>query len=151
MPGPFSLAANRATVRAMKQTLMTRDGTPISRFCFGAMQFGRNADDAAAAEMFAACRKTGINFFDTAHVYNDGRSEEMLGRLAATDRDKLFIATKCANGDTSDRALIHNQFDQSLNSARHGQRRSALHPHVERPDPAGRNVRNARGASRKRQ
>ena len=95
-------------------TLTTPDGTPISRFCFGAMQFGRNADEAAAADMFTACRAAGINFFDTAHVYNEGRSEEMLGRLAATDRDKLFIATKCANGDTSDRALIHNQFDQSL-------------------------------------
>ncbi|MGB5558049.1 MAG: aldo/keto reductase [Paracoccaceae bacterium] len=98
----------------MTHDLTSPDGTPISRFCFGAMQFGRNADEAAAADMFAACRDAGINFFDTAYVYNEGRSEEILGRLAAKDRDKLFIATKCANGETSDRALIHSQFDQSL-------------------------------------
>ncbi len=132
MPGPFSLARRPCHRRRHETDLTTPDGTPISRFCFGAMQFGRKADEAAAAEMFAACRDAGINFFDTAHVYNEGRSEEMLGRLAAKDRDKLFIATKCANGDTSDRALIHSQFDQSLKRLGHGQRRSALHPHVER-------------------
>lgn len=113
MPGPFYFVSAHATVASMTQELTTPDGTPISRFCFGTMQFGRNADEAAAADMFSACRAAGINFFDTAYVYNEGRSEQILGKLAATDRDKLFIATKCANGDTSDRALIHSQFDQS--------------------------------------
>ena len=35
------------------------DGSLISSLCFGTMQFGSNADDNAAAEMFAACRKAG--------------------------------------------------------------------------------------------
>ncbi len=97
----------------MTQNLTAPDGSPISRFCFGAMQFGRNADESASAAMYTACRDARINFFDTAYVYNEGRSEEILGRLAAKERDKLFIATKCANGDRSDRALIQSQFDQS--------------------------------------
>lgn len=99
----------------MKQLLTTPDGTPISRFCFGAMQFGGKADRSAAAEMFAACRDARINFFDTAFGYTDGKSEAMLGELAAQERDSLFIATKCADEGCSDRALIHSQFDESRN------------------------------------
>ena len=97
----------------MTQHLTTPDGTLISDFCFGAMQFGKNADEKAAAAMFDACRDAGINFFDTAYVYNEGRSEQMLGKLAAKVRDRLFIATKCANAKTSDRDVILNQFDES--------------------------------------
>lgn len=97
----------------MKQPLTAPDGAPISRFCFGTMQFGGNADHSAAAKMFAACRDAGINFFDTAFGYTDGKSEAMLGELAARERDSLFIATKCANEGGSDRALIHRQFDES--------------------------------------
>ena len=97
----------------MKKILNAPDGTPISAFCFGAMQFGRNADETDAAKMYAACREANLNFFDTAFGYNEGKSEEILGRLAAPEREKLFIATKCAYAESSDRALILNQLDQS--------------------------------------
>ncbi len=75
--------------------LTTISGQPISRFSFGTMQFGGNADETDSAEMYDACRKAGINFFDTAHGYNDGRSEEITGRLIAGERDDVFVATKC--------------------------------------------------------
>jgi aryl-alcohol dehydrogenase-like predicted oxidoreductase len=61
------------------------------------MSFGREADEAAAAEMYAACRDRGINFFDCADAYNKGRAEEILGQLAAHERDDLILTTKCFN------------------------------------------------------
>jgi aryl-alcohol dehydrogenase-like predicted oxidoreductase len=58
------------------------------------MSFGGDADEATSAAMFRRCRDAGINFFDCADVYQGGRSEEILGRLMAGDRDELVIATK---------------------------------------------------------
>jgi len=97
----------------MTQHLTTTDGTPISRFCFGAMQFGGNADAAASAAMYDDCRAAGINFFDTAFGYTNGQSETILGGLAKAERDKLFVATKCAYIGGATRKTIHAQFDQS--------------------------------------
>lgn len=70
------------------------DGTPPSALSFGAMQFGGKADDDDARAMYLACREYGVNMFDTAHTYTDGRSEEMLGRLIAKERDEVIVATK---------------------------------------------------------
>ncbi len=89
------------------------DGSLISSLCFGTMQFGSNADDNAAAEMFAACRKAGLNFFDTAHAYTGGKSETMLGKLAASERDKLIIATKVNFDDGMSAKVIHRSVDES--------------------------------------
>ena len=44
--------------------------------------------------MFRPCREAGINFFDSADQYNNGRSEEILGRLMRGERDELVVATK---------------------------------------------------------
>ena len=97
----------------MKQKLTTPDGTPISQYCFGAMQFGGNADENTSRDMFDACRAAGINFFDTAYGYTDGKSETILGSLVAAERDKLFVATKCAGSGGASAQNIHGQFDQS--------------------------------------
>lgn len=98
----------------MTQTgLAAPDGSPISRFAFGTMQFGGAADEALSREMYDACREAGINFFDTAHAYTEGRSEEFLGRFAASERDSLFIATKCAYPGDSGGEAIARQFDES--------------------------------------
>ena len=70
------------------------NGTPMSPYCFGTMQFGGKADEAQSRDMFEACRAAGINFFDTAHAYTNGDSERFLGRCAADQRDALVIATK---------------------------------------------------------
>jgi aryl-alcohol dehydrogenase-like predicted oxidoreductase len=70
-------------------------GVQVSRLCFGTMSFGGDADEAASAAMFRSCRDAGINFFDTANNYNDGRSEEILGKLMRGEREDLVVATKC--------------------------------------------------------
>ena len=52
--------------------------------------------------MYRACRDAGINFFDTADQYNNGRSEEILGELMRGERESLVIATKCFNPTDAD-------------------------------------------------
>ncbi len=90
----------------MKQTLTSPDGTPASRLAFGTMQFGGHADADAARAMFDACIDAGITHFDTAHIYTDGASETLLGKLVQARRDSLIIATKAAYKDGAGRDNI---------------------------------------------
>jgi aryl-alcohol dehydrogenase-like predicted oxidoreductase len=78
----------------MEQTFLGRTGVRTSRLAFGTMSFGGDADRDESARMFAACRDAGIDHFDTADVYNSGRSEEILGELIAECRDEVVLATK---------------------------------------------------------
>ena len=66
----------------------------VSRLCFGAMTFGKPADQSAATRMVDVCIGAGINFFDTANGYQRGISEEMLGNALAGRRGQNVIATK---------------------------------------------------------
>jgi aryl-alcohol dehydrogenase-like predicted oxidoreductase len=67
------------------------------------MSFGGDADEAMSARMYKACRDAGINFFDSANNYNEGRSEEILGRLMKAEREDLVITTKCFTSMGADR------------------------------------------------
>ena len=81
----------------MKMKLLGQTGVKVSELCFGTMSFGGDADEAASAAMFKACRDAGINFFDCADQYAKGKSEEILGRLMKGHREDLVITTKCFN------------------------------------------------------
>ncbi len=85
----------------------------MSAFSFGTMQFGKKASESDSAAMYNACRSSGINFFDTAHAYTGGASETILGQLAANERDDVFIATKCGEGQSVAPDLIRREFDES--------------------------------------
>ena len=87
----------------MDYRLLGRTGVRVSQLCFGTMSFGGDADEAASAEMYRACRDAGINFYDTADQYSKGRSEEILGALMKGHRDDLVVATKCFNPTGEDR------------------------------------------------
>ncbi|PSQ87419.1 MAG: aldo/keto reductase, partial [Bacteroidetes bacterium QH_2_63_10] len=69
-------------------------GVKISPLCLGTMPFGGDTDPDTAAAMFERCREAGINAFDCANVYEDGRSEEILGDLIADCRDEVVLTTK---------------------------------------------------------
>lgn len=71
-----------------------KTGIHVSRLCFGTMSFGGNADEETSKAMFRRCREVGINFFDTADVYNGGRSEEILGKCIADCRDEIVLTSK---------------------------------------------------------
>ena len=74
--------------------LVGKTGVKVSRIALGAMSFGDEADEATAGQIWRAARDAGINFSDTADVYNEGRSEEIVGRLMRGERDELVLATK---------------------------------------------------------
>ena len=71
-----------------------RTGVKVSRVALGTMAFGGDADEATAGAIWRAARDAGVNLIDTADVYAGGRSEEIVGRLIATERDQLVLATK---------------------------------------------------------
>ena len=86
----------------MKFKPLGRTGVQVSELCFGTMSFGGDADEAASAQMYKACRDAGINFFDCADQYSKGKAEEILGRLAKGHRDQLVLTTKCYNPSSED-------------------------------------------------
>jgi aryl-alcohol dehydrogenase-like predicted oxidoreductase len=72
----------------MRYKILGRTGVTVSRLCFGTMSFGAEADEQMSIKMFQRCREAGVNFFDCADVYSDGRAEEILGKCLATCRDE---------------------------------------------------------------
>src|SRR5262245_13719727 len=75
--------------RSLKHTSLN-----VSRLCFGTMTFGKPVDQATAARMIDRCIDEGINFFDTANVYQTGIAENMVGEAIRGKRDRLILATK---------------------------------------------------------
>lgn len=66
----------------------------VSRACLGTMTFGGQTDRAAAARMVDLSLDRGVNFFDTANVYNGGESERILGEALGARRPRVVVATK---------------------------------------------------------
>jgi aryl-alcohol dehydrogenase-like predicted oxidoreductase len=102
----------------MQTTLLGRTGVTVSRLCFGTMSFGGDADEAESGRLYAACREAGITFFDCANVYAKGRSEEILGRLIAPERDAVVVTTKVGFGDeTNAKGLSRRHIAQSVEAS----------------------------------
>lgn len=78
----------------MRFTTIGGTGVTVSRLCFGTMSFGGNADEDESGRLFKRCLDEGINFFDSANVYNGGESERILGRLMKGMREELVITSK---------------------------------------------------------
>lgn len=71
-----------------------RTGLLISPLTLGTMMFGGQTDESTAARIVARALEQGINSIDTANVYNQGRSEDVVGRLIAPNRSHWVLATK---------------------------------------------------------
>ena len=81
----------------MQYRSLGRSGLKVSPVCLGTMMFGGPTDEAAAGRIVGSARDEGVNFIDTADVYTEGRSEEIVGRAVAGDRDRWILATKVGN------------------------------------------------------
>ena len=100
----------------------------VSRACFGTMIFGSQVkEQAMATRMVDYCIDSGINFFDTANVYQQGASEEMLGEaLRGRRRDEVILASKVRGkmGEGADQSgLSPTRFSALLRKASRGSRR----------------------------
>ncbi len=73
-------------------------GVKVSRICLGTMSFGNSEDWMVeidkARPIVKRALDLGVNFFDTANVYSQGRSEEIVGELLKGHRDDVVIASK---------------------------------------------------------
>jgi aryl-alcohol dehydrogenase-like predicted oxidoreductase len=67
---------------------------PLSRLVLGTMTFGDTVDAAGSAAMLDAALDAGITGLDTANAYAGGATEDLLGPLLATRRDRVVLATK---------------------------------------------------------
>lgn len=78
----------------MEYRHLGKSGLRVSVIGLGTNQFGGKVDVAGTNDIISAALEAGINFFDTADVYQQGRSEEFIGKALKGRRDKALIATK---------------------------------------------------------
>lgn len=81
----------------MKYRPLGRTGFEISEVSFGAWAIGGtwgHVDDAESMKALHRALDLGVNFFDTADVYGDGRSEKLIARLRGERKDPFFVTTK---------------------------------------------------------
>ena len=71
---------------------------PVSAVGLGCNNFGWHIDEAASREVVAAALDAGVTHFDTAELYGEGASEEILGRALGGRRDEVVIASKFRHG-----------------------------------------------------
>lgn len=105
----------------MNYRYLGRSALKVSPLCLGTMNFGGATDELASHRIIDKARDQGINFIDTADIYNRGQSEEVVGRGIKAKRDDWVLATKFGNsltkgpnlGGQSRKWLIRN-FEESL-------------------------------------
>ncbi|MGV1790355.1 aldo/keto reductase [Rhizobium sp. A37_96] len=115
----------------MQYVKLGRTGLDVSPICIGAMTYGDpkrghpvwSLDEETSRPLIRHAIEAGINFFDTANMYSQGSSEEILGRALKDfgDRDDLVIATKLRhpmrsgpNGAGLSRKAVMTEIDHSL-------------------------------------
>ncbi len=115
----------------MEYTNLGKTGLKVSRLCLGCMTYGTpergnhpwTLNEEESRPFIREALELGINFFDTANVYSDGTSEEILGRAVRdfANREELVIATKLngrmrsdANGAGLSRKAVFSEIDASL-------------------------------------
>jgi aryl-alcohol dehydrogenase-like predicted oxidoreductase len=120
---------------SMDYVKLGRTGTDVSRICLGCMSYGVPArgshpwvlDNEQARPFIKKALDLGINFFDTANVYSDGTSEEIVGGALHdfARRDEVVLATKVfnrmhpgPNGGGLSRKAIMAEVDASLRRLR---------------------------------
>ena len=115
----------------MDQVRLGSTGLEVSRICLGCMSYGESdrgghawtLDEEASRPFINKALELGITFFDTANVYSNGSSEEILGRAVRdfANRDDLVLATKVhgrmrngSNAGGLSRKVILREIDDSL-------------------------------------
>ena len=69
-------------------------GVKVSEVCLGTMMFGNETDERTSLDMIERAIDAGINFLDTANMYNLGESERVVGKALKGRREEIVLATK---------------------------------------------------------
>ena len=78
----------------MDYAVLPRTGVEVSRLCLGTMMFGGPTDQEESIRIIHQALDCGINFIDTANVYNRGESERIVGQALQDRRHQVVLATK---------------------------------------------------------
>lgn len=78
----------------MKYNKLPNTGLQLSQICLGTMMFGGQTNEEDSLEIMDYAFNNGVNFFDTANVYNQGESERIVGQGLKGRRDRIILATK---------------------------------------------------------
>lgn len=101
----------------MEYVRFGRTGLEISEICLGTMTFGNESDEAMSRVLMDDAFERGINFFDCAHNYNKGLTEEIVGRWLGPHRDEIILTTKIFfpfGGGRNDRGLSRRNILMSM-------------------------------------
>jgi predicted aldo/keto reductase-like oxidoreductase len=99
----------------MPYRTLGKTGEKVSLLCVGGYHIGqKSVSDEDSIRMQRTALDEGVNFLDNAYIYNDGRSEELMGKaLRDGYRDKAFLMTKHFT-DERDAASVKQQLEASL-------------------------------------
>jgi aryl-alcohol dehydrogenase-like predicted oxidoreductase len=111
--------------KSMQYRNMGRSGLKVSALSMGTLSFGDAHGVDEARRMVDVCLDGGINMFDTANMYNEGRSEEILGQILEGRRDQVLITSKVrmrvgtgANDEGGSRYHVIRECERSLKRLR---------------------------------
>ncbi len=98
----------------LPQRRLIRNGEKVTAFCLGGWHVGVTDDPKEAEQMIERSMELGIRFYDNARRYNNGRSEEYMGRfLTPKYREQVFLMTK-APAPTGEG--VRKQLEESLSA-----------------------------------
>ena len=78
----------------MEYVRLGKTGLLVSELCLGTMTFGNESDEDTSRNIMDHALERGINFFDAAHNYNKGLTEEIVGRWIGPHRDEIILTSK---------------------------------------------------------
>ncbi|RKN83328.1 aldo/keto reductase [Ulvibacterium marinum] len=116
----FSLVADWASAmptydklgETLPQRQLIRNGEKVTSFCLGGYHLGLTEDPKEAEKMVERSMELGVRFFDNARRYNNGRSEEYMGKfLTPKYRDQIFLMSKAPARTGKG---VQQQLDESL-------------------------------------
>ena len=78
----------------MEYRNLGRTGLKVSTFCLGTMMFGRQVEENLSIRIMEEALDAGVNFIDTADMYVNGVTEEIVGKAIRNNRDQIVLASK---------------------------------------------------------
>jgi len=99
---------------------MEKTSIQVSQACLGTMMFGGQTSQAESLSIMDYAFEHGINFIDTANVYNQGESERITGKGIKSRRERVILATKVKNkmgDDPNDSGLSRRNIIKALDAS----------------------------------
>jgi len=106
----------------MEYKRLGRTGVQVSEVCLGTMTFGNESDEETSRALMAEAFDRGINFFDSAHNYNKGVTEEIVGRWIGPHRSEIILTSKVyfpSDGGRNDQGISRRNLLASVEKSLH--------------------------------